>query len=101
MTFVLDILVNCDSQWKSVIAGAATSVLGIDRALVRFGAPVGVHWALAGVGVDAYCKGRVMTSAEQMAWMAAGGFVGGLALTSIRRSGPSFMRPFLGPLLEF
>ena len=93
MTFVLDAVANCDSQWKAVMAGAGSAVLGIDRALPL---PSAVHWGLAGVLVDQYCKGRVIPSdIQQMAMCALGGYAGGFGVRLMQNAGV----PFTGPLL--
>ena len=70
-------LFSCNSEWKAVAAGAAVGATGLDTLFTGFGAPPMVHWALAGVGVDAWCKGRVPDFDTKMAMCAAGGFVGG------------------------
>jgi hypothetical protein len=57
-------------------SGAVTSVFGLDRVFGGVGAPPAIHWALAGVGADYYCKG-VITPDQQTAMNAAAGYGGG------------------------
>lgn len=76
---------SCGNEWKAVAAGAAVAVTGLDTIFTGFGAPPPVHWALAGVGVDAYCKGRIPDFDTKMAMCAAGGFAGGMVVRTVMR----------------
>ena len=53
-------MIGCDPNSKrltSALAGAAMAYSGFDTALVSFGAPRELHWALSGVLVDLSCRG--------------------------------------------
>ena len=76
---------SCDNQYKAVLAGAATSITGVDRLFVGFGAPPAVHWALAGTATDVYCRGWSGTDGKQVAMCALGGYVGGVVVSSLFR----------------
>ena len=84
---------QCNNEYKSVLAGAATAVTGLDRAFVAFGAPPAVHWALAGFATDVYCKGEI--DYTRLVLCGAGGFVGGMAIGVLRGGG---LAP--GPLIS-
>ena len=96
MTFGMTNPLACDSQWKAVAAGAATSWVGLDYTFVGMGAPPAVHWALAGTAIDAYCKGWKLSDAQTMAMCALGGYAGGFGVQLARGMGV----PFMGPLLQ-
>ena len=83
---------SCDSNWKAAIAGAAAAVTGLDALLPL---PRAVHWAAAGVGIDAYCKGGMPAIDAQLAMCAVGGYVGGLAIAVAQNR----QIPLTGPLL--
>ena len=91
MTFGLE----CNSPYVAAAAGAASSIIGLDYAFVGLGAPPAIHWALAGAGIDRYCKGKAMSDTQQMAMAALYGYMGGFAITFARNRGI----PFTGPLL--
>ena len=83
---VLDNVIDCNSKYKAVMAGAALAVIGLDAVFVSV-APVSVHYMLAGVAADAYCKRRLPNTNEwkEVLGCAAGGFVGGML---VRRFSP-------------
>ena len=83
---------DCDSRLKAAAAGAALSFTGLDG---LFPLGRGIHWALAGVGIDAYCKGGVPSVDMELAMCAVGGYVGGLAVAVAQAQ----RVPLTGPLL--
>ena len=62
----------------TMMAGALSTATGLDRILVARGIPQFAHWALAGVAIDAFCKGKLIPSFDQQILMSAGmGAAGG------------------------
>ena len=72
-------------------AGAAASVIGVDRMIPA--APA-ISWVLIGAGAQAYCEGGMPSFDQQLAWCMAAGYGGGFLVAALRGSG---MLP--GPLL--
>jgi len=80
-----DVLGVCENKYKALIAGAATAATGLDRVFASLGAPAGVHWALAGMSTDVYCRKEV--DYRQLVYCAAGGYAAGLVVVLARRAG--------------
>ena len=84
---------DCGNMYKSAAAGALMAFTNTDAAL-----PFGVytHFALAGVAMDAFCKGRYTPDFDkQLAYNAAAGIAGGLAMRIIMPTGV-FTMPIIG-----
>tara|TARA_B100000212_G_C27252220_1_gene480736 strand:- start:22 stop:234 length:213 start_codon:yes stop_codon:yes gene_type:complete len=64
------------------VSGAGLRVVGLDTVFTGFGAPPAVHWALAGVGADYYCKRAISPDANTAMAMAAG-YAGGFAASML------------------
>lgn len=64
----------------SALAGAAAAYTGLDMALVQFGAPRELHWALAGVAVDLSCRGvgAAIDPLMETGMSAAAGYAGAM-----------------------
>ncbi|AUD57265.1 hypothetical protein [Pleurochrysis sp. endemic virus 1a] len=88
----------CEKKWKSMVAGAAVALTGLDGAFVSLGAPREAHWALAGAGLNLFCQNKKgqMEIDTTVLMCALGGFVGGFAVRIARRQGV----PFTGPLIR-
>ena len=58
----------CQNEYKAFLAGAAMKGLGLDLFLVRF-LPLGEmpHLALAGAGVDVWCRGGMPSDYQRLA----------------------------------
>lgn len=69
--------------------GAVTRFTGLDLLLVGFGAPSGLHWALAGGVADIQCKHQWKVSMkaldQDLALCMAAGFGGGYLTSMIMR----------------
>ena len=88
MSIILDNVIDCNSKWKAAMAGFGVSVIGLDRVffdmLIPLGIPPEVHWALAGMSIDSYCKGGKLPSitfdnATNLMYTGAAGAAGGFA----------------------
>lgn len=73
---------SCDNHTMSVAYGAITRATGLDRLFSGFGAPPGVHWALAGVAADYQCRGAFQAD-QRLAMCTAGGYVGGMVASMV------------------
>ena len=68
---------SCENRSALAVGyGALSRVTGLDGLLRGFGAPAGVHWALAGGAADLQCRG--MIADKHLAMCMAGGYVGGM-----------------------
>jgi hypothetical protein len=72
---------SSENHTMSVAYGAVAHITGLDRLLSGFGAPTGVHWALAGVGADYQYRG--FQADQRLAMCTAGGYVGGMAASML------------------
>ena len=86
---------DCGNMYKSAAAGALMAATNTDAALSEI-AGVYTHFALAGVAMDSFCKGRYTPDFDrQLAYNAAAGIAGGIAMRTLRPSGV-FTMPFIG-----
>ena len=86
---------DCGNMYKSAAAGALMAFTNTDAALSPM-AGVYTHFALAGVAMDAFCKGRYTPDFDrQLAYNAAAGVAGGLAMRIIMPRG-GFTMPIIG-----
>ena len=82
----------CQNEYHAFLAGAAMKGLGLDLFLVRF-LPLGEmpHLALAGAGVDVWCRGGMPSDYQRLAMCGLAGIAGGLVTGGIQgalRIGP-------------
>jgi len=74
---------DCGSVYKSAAAGALMAATNTDLAFAPL-AGAYTHFALAGVAMDAFCKGRYTPDFDrQLLYNAAAGIGGGLAMRMI------------------
>eukprot|EP00965_Chrysotila_dentata_P191074 6174295-Pleurochrysis_carterae.AAC.4 len=86
---------SCDNKLRGFLGGAAVSLIGLDTVFNGLGLSKEVHWAAAGAGLKAYCEGGMPELDMELAMCTVGGFLGGYAVSLLRRNDV----PFTGPLL--
>ena len=85
MTLPDGLMPSCTNTMVLAATSAAmTHALSLDLLFIRLGAPPAIHWALAGVAADQYCKGR-LTADEQTGYSAIAGYAGGYAMAMLLR----------------
>ncbi len=84
---------ECGNMYKSAAAGALVAATNTD---VVFGLFPMTHFALAGVGIDAYCKGKYVPEFnQQLMYNALAGVAGGVACRMVFKDG-LFTMPLVG-----
>lgn len=86
---------DCGNMYKSMAAGALMAATNTDLAFAPLAGPY-THFALAGVAMDSFCKGRYTPDFDrQLAYNAAAGIAGGLAMRILLPRG-LFTMPVMG-----
>ena len=88
---------DCGNMYKSAAAGALVAATNTDLVFAPLvGAGAYTHFALAGVAMDAFCKGRYTPDFDrQLAYNAAAGIAGGIAMRMVFPRGVVTV-PFVG-----
>ena len=87
----------CQNEYKAFLAGAAMTGLGFDLFLARI---IGLgeipHLALAGAGVDVWCRGGMPSDYSRLAMCGLAGIAGGFVVSGVQRA----LRPVGLPLIS-
>ena len=88
---------TCQNEYKAFLAGGAMTGLGFDRFLSGIiGLGEVPHLALAGAGVDVWCRGGMPSDYSRLAMCGLAGIAGGFVVGGVQRA----LRPIGLPLIS-
>lgn len=92
---------TCQNEYKAFFAGAAMTGLGFDLFFARvIGLGEIPHLALAGAGVDVWCRGGMPSDYSRLAMCGLAGIAGGFVAGGVQRAlGPIGLPVISGPPL--